>query len=146
MPRFLEVMPIAEGARLVGEHLVTVREMRERLGHLVNPGTAEVEADRGPARYLSALHDPTLRVGFISGTSDTYCASCDRLRVSSTGVLRPCLATDDGVDASQEARAGAIDAIPELLAEAWSHKPDGRTFKGCTESSAADLSMRAIGG
>jgi hypothetical protein len=25
-------------------------------------------------------------------------------------------------------------------------KPDGRTFKGCTEDSAATVSMRAIGG
>ncbi|RYE79269.1 MAG: hypothetical protein EOO74_03975, partial [Myxococcales bacterium] len=39
------------------------------------------------------------RVGFISGTSDTYCGDCDRLRVASDGVLRPCLATNDGVEA-----------------------------------------------
>jgi cyclic pyranopterin phosphate synthase len=146
IPRFLELMPIAEGAKLVREQLVTVTEMRARLAHLLADGPLRVEPDRGPARYVSSRRDPALKVGFISGTSDTYCASCDRLRVSSSGTLRPCLATDDGVDASAAAEAGRADAIPQLLAEAWSLKPDGRTFKGCTESSAAGVSMRAIGG
>jgi cyclic pyranopterin phosphate synthase len=146
VPRFLEVMPIAEGAKLVREQLVTVTEMRTRLAHLLADGPLEAEPDRGPARYLSSRRDPALRVGFISGTSDTYCASCDRLRVSSSGTLRPCLATDDGVDASAAANAKRAEDIPQLLADAWSKKPDGRTFKGCTETSAAGVSMRAIGG
>lgn len=142
VPRFLEVMPIAEGAKLVAEQLVTVAEMRARLAHLLADGPFEIEPDRGPARYATARRDPALRVGFISGTSDTYCATCDRLRVSSSGTLRPCLATDDGVDAS----GASAGAIPGLLEQAWSMKPDGRVFKGCTESSAASVSMRAIGG
>ncbi len=146
VPRFLEVMPIAEGAKLVREKLVTVAEMRERLAHLLAPGPIEGEHDRGPARYARARRDSRLRVGFISGTSDTYCATCDRLRVSSTGVLRPCLATEDGVDAAAAAQAGESGRITGLLAEAWSKKPDGQTFKGCTEESAAHVSMRAIGG
>lgn len=146
VPRFLEVMPIAEGARLVGDHLVPVAEMRARLAPLLSEDEPSVEPDRGPARYVSARHDPSLRVGFISGTSDTYCESCDRLRVSSSGVLRPCLATDEGVDARQAAERGDAERVPELLAEAWAKKPDGRSFRGCTEPSAARVSMRAIGG
>ncbi|EYF05380.1 Molybdenum cofactor biosynthesis protein MoaA [Chondromyces apiculatus DSM 436] len=146
VPRFLEVMPIAEGAKLAKDHLVTAAEMRERLaGHLVEE-EAVVEPGLGPARYVRARRDPGLRVGFISGTSDTYCATCDRLRVSSTGVLRPCLATDDGVDASQEARAGDLAGILARLDEAWRLKPDGTIWKGCTEDTAAGVSMRAIGG
>ncbi len=146
VPRFLEIMPIAEGAKLVGEHLVTAHEMRARLAHLLETDEAIPEPDRGPARYVRARHDRSLRVGFISGTSDTYCASCDRLRVSSTGVLRPCLATEDGVDASEVARSGDAAGIGARLEEAWLKKPDGRVFKGCTEDSAKSVSMRAIGG
>ena len=146
VPRFLEVMPIAEGAKLAPAHLVPVGEMRARLAQLLADEEPALEPDRGPARYVAARHDPSLRVGFISGTSDTYCASCDRLRVSSSGVLRPCLATDDGVDAREAAERGELERLPELLAQAWAQKPDGRSFKGCTEPSAAELSMRAIGG
>lgn len=146
VPRFLEVMPIAEGAKLVGEHLVTAAEMRARLAEHLLAEDAAVEPGLGPAKYVRARRDPALRVGFISGTSDTYCATCDRLRVSSTGALRPCLATDDGVDASHEARAGDHAGVLARLDEAWRLKPDGTIWKGCTEETAARVSMRAIGG
>lgn len=146
VPRFLEVMPIAEGAELSRTHLVTVREMRARLADRLADDALAVEPDRGPARYVAARHDPAKRVGFISGTSDTYCGTCDRLRVSSTGVLRPCLATDDGVDIADILRAGDAAGVPQKVADAWELKPDGTTFKGCTEPSAASVSMRAIGG
>jgi cyclic pyranopterin phosphate synthase len=146
VPRFLEVMPIAEGAKLVGEHLVTAAEMRERLAHLLTDEAPLVEAGKGPARYVRARHDEGLRVGFISGTSDTFCGTCDRLRVSSAGALRPCLATDDGVSASLEAARGDVDAIVTRVGEAWALKPDGDVWKGCTEETAKSVSIRAIGG
>lgn len=146
VPRFLEVMPIAEGARLARDHLVTAAEMRARLAAHLAPEEAVVEAGKGPARYVRARADASLRVGFISGTSDTFCGTCDRLRVSSTGVLRPCLATDDGVDAGDDARAGDAAAIVDKITEAWTMKPDGEVWKGCTEDSAQSVSMRAIGG
>lgn len=146
VPRFLEVMPIAEGAKIVGDHLVTAAEMRARLAHHLMEDEAKPDPGLGPAKYIRARKNPSLRVGFITGTSDTYCDTCDRLRVSSTGVLRPCLATDDGVDASLEAGAGDHDGIRARLDEAWALKPDGKIWKGCTEETAAAVSMRAIGG
>ena len=146
LPRFLEIMPIAEGARLVGDHLVTAAEMRLALAAHLRTEEAVTDPGLGPAKYVRARHDPELRVGFITGTSDTFCETCDRLRVSSTGVLRPCLATDDGVDAGALARAGDAAAIVEHIGLAWSMKPDGTIWKGCTEETAAGVSMRAIGG
>ena len=146
VPRFLELMPIAEGAKLVGAHLVTAAEMKQRLAEHLAAEEGQVEPGLGPAKYVRARRDPSLRAGFISGTSDTFCAACDRLRVSSTGVLRPCLATDDGVDAADDAKAGDAGAIVAKIAEAWTLKPDGELWKGCTEETAAGVSMRAIGG
>lgn len=146
VPRFLEVMPIAEGAKLVRDHLVTAREMLAAIAHLVRDEEAGVEPGKGPAKYVRARHDAGLRVGFITGTSDTFCATCDRLRVSSTGTLRPCLATDDGVEAGALADAGDAAGIAASIATAWTMKPDGNVWKGCTEETAANVSMRAIGG
>jgi GTP 3',8-cyclase len=120
--------------------------MRLRLAHLLAGASAEKDPDRGPARYVSAQGNPSLRVGFISGTSDTFCLGCDRLRVSSDGVLRPCLATNDGVAAAGPARTGDAETVARRVGAAWSMKPDGETWRGCTESSAAKVSIRAIGG
>jgi cyclic pyranopterin phosphate synthase len=145
VPRLLEVMAIGEGAKL-RDRVVTMAEMRARLAHLVEHGEAEPENDRGPAKYLRARHDPGKKVGFITGTSDTYCKGCDRLRVAADGTLRPCLATNDGLAAAHVARAGDEQAVARAVEAAWTLKPDGETWKGCTETTARDVSMRGIGG
>jgi cyclic pyranopterin phosphate synthase len=145
VPRLLEVMAVGEGANLK-DRVVNASEMRVRLAHLLVNGEAERETDRGPASYLAARHDATKKVGFITGTSDTYCKGCDRLRVASDGMLRPCLATNDGLSAADLARAGDASGVADAVADAWTLKPDGESFKGCTETSAADVSMRGIGG
>ena len=145
VPRFLEVMAVGEGANLQ-DRVVTAAQMRARLAHVLATGAPEKEKDRGPARYVVARHDRAKRVGFITGTSDTYCKGCDRLRVASDGVLRPCLATNDGVSAAKLARAGDAEGVANAVADAWTMKPDGESFKGCTEPSAAEVSMRGIGG
>jgi cyclic pyranopterin phosphate synthase len=145
VPRLLEVMAIGEGANLK-DRVVTASEMRARLAHLLVTGDAEREKDRGPAGYLVARDDSAKKVGFITGTSDTYCKGCDRLRVASDGTLRPCLATNDGLSAASVARTGDADGVAAAVADAWTMKPDGESFKGCTETSAAGVSMRGIGG
>jgi cyclic pyranopterin phosphate synthase len=146
VPRFIELMHIGEGANLPADKLVGHDEMRARLAHLLVDGAGELQPDRGPAKYVRARHDASLRVGFITGTTDTYCGTCDRLRVASDGTLRPCLATNDGVEAMDLASKGDVPGLVQAIGEAWALKPDGRTWKGCTEDTAADVSMRAIGG
>jgi cyclic pyranopterin phosphate synthase len=146
VPRFIEVMRIGEGAQLPPEKLVGNAEMRARLAHLLADGAGARDPGRGPAKYVAARHDPKQRVGFITGTTDTYCDACDRLRVASDGTLRPCLATSDGVAASALARDGDVAGLVRAIDDAWARKPDGLTWKGCTEDTAAAVSMRAIGG
>ena len=145
VPRFLEIMAIGEGAKLK-DRVVRASEMRARLAHLLHAGDPIHEPGRGPAKYLVARHDPSKKVGFITGTSDTYCQGCDRLRVAADGMLRPCLATNDGLGAGGAARNGDVDGIVAAVAEAWKQKPDGEVWKGCTEPDAAAVSMRGIGG
>lgn len=145
VPRLLEVMAVGEGAKLQ-DRVVSAAEMRERLGALLEAGDPAHEPDRGPARYLRSREDASKKVGFISGTSDTYCKGCDRLRVASDGTLRPCLATNDGVAAAPLARRGDAAAVERAVFDAWDRKPDGEVWKGCTEETAARVSMRGIGG
>ena len=147
LPRFIEVMRIGEGAKLPESKLVGHAEMRERLaGLLFQDDAGARDPHRGPAKYVQAKRDPRLRVGFITGNTDTYCGTCDRLRVASDGMLRPCLATNDGVDGKALAASGDVPGLVRAIDDAWALKPDVRTWKGCTEDTAADVSMRAIGG
>lgn len=143
-PRFLELMTVGEGAKL-RDRVVGYAEMRERLSSLID-GEARRDDARGPAIYAHARDGSGRRVGFVTGTTDTFCLGCDRLRATSDGQLRPCLATTDSVDVSQAIREGDVEAIARGLDEAWSRKPDGVVWKGCTEETAAAVNMRATGG
>jgi cyclic pyranopterin phosphate synthase len=145
-PRFIEVMGVGEGGRIWRDRLVPAAEQRARLAHLLEDAPGEPDADRGPSKYVRARDGSGRRVGFITGSTDTYCAGCDRLRATSDGMLRPCLSTNDGVDVSADLRAGAdASVVAERLQEAWAMKPDDR-WKGCTEETARDVNMRATGG
>jgi cyclic pyranopterin phosphate synthase len=142
-PRFLELMTIGEGARLRGR-VVPFADMVAQLSELLVEAVPAREPDRGPAIYLPTRDGR--RVGFVTGTSDTFCSGCDRLRVSSDGRLRPCLATNHAVDVAAAIRDGDVAAIARGLDDAWALKPDGDAWRGCTEATAATVDMRATGG
>lgn len=144
-PRLIEVMGVGEGGSIWRERLVPRAEMIARLGGMIEAGDGERDADRGPAKYLRAADGSGRRVGFITGSTDTYCAGCDRLRVTSEGTLRPCLATTDGVVLTEAGKAGAPGAVAETLRAAWAMKPDP-SWQGCTEVTARAVSMLATGG
>lgn len=144
-PRFLELMSIGEGAQVRGR-FVPYAGIRARLDELLESSPTVRPADRGPARYARARDGGDRAIGFITGSSDTFCDGCDRLRVTSDGALRPCLATSDAVDVHAAIAAGDVEAIAAGLDLAWALKPDGVVWKGCTEETAARVSMRATGG
>ena len=72
--------------------------IEERLGPLL-PVERSAEAGVGPAvMYRLARGAPRGRVGFISAMSAPFCATCNRLRLTATGVLRSCLFEGGEVD------------------------------------------------
>jgi cyclic pyranopterin phosphate synthase len=143
-PRLLELMAIGEGARMRAQ-VLSYADLRAKLVGLLGDDEPAREPNRGPARYVRA-RDGVHRVGFITGASESFCAGCDRLRVSSDGRLRPCLATNDSVDVSHALRTGDVHAIAAQLDVAWAQKPDGDTWRGCAEESASHVDMRSTGG
>lgn len=142
-PRFIELMPIGVGAELTSA-VVHEAEMVARLEHLLEPGTAAADEGRGPARYLRSVADPTRRVGFITGRSRPFCDTCDRLRVTSDGLLLPCLAVADGVAAYGAAIGGDVDLAAADVRAAWRNKP--APSEGCLDPRAAAVSMCGVGG
>ncbi|WP_348981322.1 GTP 3',8-cyclase MoaA [Salidesulfovibrio onnuriiensis] len=92
--RFIEFMPIGDGTRwsrdsvwLAKDILAGVCELAE-----VEPVKGE-KRNRGPARMYD-LRDGKGRIGIISPYSNHFCASCNRLRLTSDGNLRTCLFSD----------------------------------------------------
>lgn len=110
-------------ARQMRKSFISSAEIRERienaLGDLV---PAEVQAN-GPARSYRLPGAPGT-IGFISQITNDMCLTCNRLRLTADGQLRPCLMADGEVDLRCALRRGdSDDAIAELFRLTVLHKP-----------------------
>jgi cyclic pyranopterin phosphate synthase len=78
----------------------------------------------GPARTFR-LPGAAGTVGFISQISNDLCASCNRLRLTHDGYLRPCLMSDGELDLRTPLRNGAsLDELQGLFQHVVVRKPE----------------------
>jgi cyclic pyranopterin phosphate synthase len=145
-PRFIELMPIGEGAALSTDRFVPFDRMRRSLATLVLDERGLADDHAGPARYLSARDGSGRRVGFITATSDDFCGTCNRVRITSHGELRGCLADRAAVSLRDAMRAAASDAdLAWSIAWALGAKGAGHEFTtSATEHTHVGMSL--VGG
>jgi len=71
------------------------------------------------------------RVGFIASLSEPFCSSCTRLRLSSTGKIRPCLFSTMEFDLLKKLRdGGTTEEIQNLFLWGTWNKPEGHPYRG----------------
>lgn len=116
--RFIELMPFNRTIKFVPSK--TLRGKIEDLGQL-QPYSGL--AGNGSASYFT-LPGAKGTIGFISPVSEPFCQSCNRLRLSATGKLFPCLFSDDGIDIRTPLRDGAdVAEVTHLFKAAVAAKP-----------------------
>lgn len=144
--RFIEYMPVGVSRGTHGEGweadesvpsdqvLSTVSEAGEAagLGPLLPVGADEAPGGSGPARYYR-FADALGTVGVISPLSHHFCGECNRLRLTADGKLRPCLFSDDELDARAALRSGDEHAVRDVVREALRIKPEGHEHRIGTE-------------
>ena len=82
----------------------------------------------GPASYVHVA-ETGRRIGFITPMTHNFCESCNRVRLTCTGMLYMCLGQDDAADLRAPLRAGADEAGMLLaIREAIARKPKGHDF------------------
>jgi cyclic pyranopterin phosphate synthase len=92
--------------------------------------TMEPLADQtgGPARYVR-VRETGGRLGFITPLSHNFCESCNRVRLTCTGMLYMCLGQDDSADLRAPLRSSPDDAVLDAaIDEAIGRKPKGHDF------------------
>lgn len=139
--RFIEQMPIGKGE---ADPAVSADRLLATL-RAVWPDLAPCAERRGngPAHYYRAAA-LSGRIGCIDAVSHKFCATCNRLRLTCTGMLRPCLCYDDGVDLRALLRGGAgPDALQAAIEAAIAAKPEAHCFAACHGS---EQTMNTIGG
>jgi GTP 3',8-cyclase len=121
--RFIEYMDVGGATRWSIGKVVSRAEMLANLEGRYGRIEPVVEESTAPAdRYK--LADGTV-FGIIASTTEPFCASCDRSRLTADGVFYLCLYAQQGVDLRGPLRRGASrDELQALIAGAWGRRAD----------------------
>ena len=121
--RFIEYMDVGGATQWSPERVMSRQEMLSELGRQYGPITAIVEDTSAPADRFR-LADGTV-FGIISSTTDPFCSSCDRSRLTADGMWYRCLYATKGTDLRTPLRAGkSPDELLELLEKEWMTRAD----------------------
>jgi GTP 3',8-cyclase len=125
---FIEVMPmgeVGEGARL--DQYLPLSVVRANLARKWTLDEIDYRTG-GPARYVR-VRETGGRVGFITPLTHNFCESCNRVRLTCTGMLYMCLGQNDDADLRTPVRASEGDELLEAaIQEAIGRKPKGHDF------------------
>jgi len=148
--RFIELMPLGSAADMKPIPGGEVASLLEKAYGSLTPFTG-IESN-GPAVYYS-LPGFTGKVGFINAVTHGFCESCNRLRLTSEGFLKPCLSYDLGLDLRALLRSGASDSeIERAINETVARKPSFHSLSGIYGADQAGIDnqhtdgMSTIGG
>jgi cyclic pyranopterin phosphate synthase len=122
--RFIEYMDVGGALGWRADAVVTRAEMLAivdarygRVAAITPPGS------RAPAERFR-LPDG-LTFGIIASTSQPFCATCDRVRLTADGVMLLCLYAQHGTDLRRPLRAGAsIETLRRTIEAVWSSRAD----------------------
>jgi cyclic pyranopterin phosphate synthase len=123
--RFIELMPVGVSDSWTADRTVPAAAVKKTIEHkLGRLEAARSPCGNGPARYYR-LPQSRGTIGFISAVSDHFCASCNRLRLTAEGMIRPCLYSGREIDARTPLRRGAgEEELTGLFRQAVSVKPE----------------------
>ncbi len=140
--RFIELMPIGIGRSLSGISNKAITAELERLYPSIR--LDETIHGNGPAIYYNI---PGFKgsIGFISAIHGKFCNSCNRIRLSATGELKPCLCYEKEIDIKHLLRNQMDERLIEILHDVILKKPEKHCFENISEITEAKK-MVSIGG
>lgn len=140
--RFIEYMPIGTPELVVTRQLLSP-EIKKRIACVGSLIPVEKNFNDGPAKRFR-LENSKGEIGFISPVSNHFCDSCNRMRLTADGKLRPCLLSDKTIDIAGPLRQGCTDqGLYKIFHQAVALKGEKHKLKDNT--SILDQ-MSSIGG
>ena len=143
--RFIELMPVSTTEVLSDENFLPIAEAKraieKQFGALIPETTFRTN---GPATYYQ-IPGRDQRIGFIGAMTNLhFCESCNKLRLTCDGKLRPCLGSYLEFDIMKPLRAGASDdELREFFMDVVDRKPEQHDFR---DNYQPNRRMIAIGG
>ncbi|MDE2435344.1 MAG: GTP 3',8-cyclase MoaA [Sphingomonadales bacterium] len=143
----IEVMPLGEVEADRFDQYLPLSEVRANLEQRYRL-TPSGHRTGGPARYLDVAETGG-RLGLITPLTGNFCDGCNRVRVTTTGTLHPCLGGTEAVDLRTALRSDDPDtALERALDRAMAIKPERHHFAIGARGQAPALArhMSATGG
>ena len=144
---FIETMPLGEVDVARVDNYLPLSLLKAQIGQRFTLKDSDYVTG-GPARYVM-LEETGQRVGFITPMTHNFCESCNRVRVTCTGMLYMCLGQDDNADLRAALRADEDNtALNAAIDEAIGRKPKGHDFviDRRTKAPAVSRHMSVTGG
>lgn len=124
---FIETMPMGEIDYDRTDQYLPLSEVRKRLEKTWTLSDIDYRTG-GPARYVTVA-ETGRKVGFITPLTHNFCESCNRVRLTCTGMLYMCLGQEDQADLRAALRSSESDApLLEAIDRAIARKPKGHDF------------------
>jgi cyclic pyranopterin phosphate synthase len=141
--RFIETMPFSGAVRM--ERLVNGNLVR-RLQRLF-PGMEECAVTSPTTSRIFSLPDHQGKLGLIQGHSRLFCQTCNKVRITPTGMLKTCLYDNGALDLKKLLRTGAGDnEIREAVVACVQNRFDNGHEAEQFSSRTKEPSMAMIGG
>jgi cyclic pyranopterin phosphate synthase len=143
--RLIELMPVTTTDVLTEENFMGVGEamklLRQKDELIAQPNW---RLGFGPAKYYQLKHSGA-RIGFIGAITNLhFCETCNKMRLTADGKVRPCLGDHGEIDLRETLRHAPDDAaVRDLLSVALKRKPLEHSFRGAYQPCRP---MTAIGG
>ena len=84
--RFIELMPIGEGIKMYEKNKISFMEILK-----LHPELTKIQTEKSSTAELYKLPGAKGKIGFISPVSCKFCGDCNKIRLTSTGTIKPCL-------------------------------------------------------
>ena len=143
--RFIELMPVSTSEVLDEQNFMSILEAKRGIEKRFGPLIPEPQfRTNGPASYYQ-ISGRDQRVGFIGAMTNLhFCESCNKLRLTCDGKLRPCLGSYLEFDIMKVLRAGANDEeLRQFFLDVVERKPEQHDFRNNYQPGRK---MVAIGG
>ena len=134
--RFIELMPMYDSGDFGQASYIPVSEVLRKLPQL------QEQPQNGGVAKLYRLPDARGDVGLISAVSSHFCGSCNRIRLTADGKLKPCLHSDD----EYSIKGLDFDGMRSQIEKAILEKPACHEPLSPQQRSNAGRNMNAIGG
>jgi cyclic pyranopterin phosphate synthase len=143
--RFIELMPISTSEVLTDDNFLSVGHVRHIIERRYDLVPDEIKLGNGPALYYRANGLP-IHLGFIGAMTNLhFCDSCNKVRLTADGKLRPCLGAHMEFNLKPVLRASdSTDArLRQVFVETIRNKPEQHEFRN---NYVPGRKMVAIGG